>query len=506
MSVALTTYTSDDNQIGSSSTKTFTVTIPSAVKPKMGSMSLDPVNVGGKNILLQNKNKINVKISGCTPGDGTGTTIKSYTVSGPGITSVTKSSSESEITIAVGPVETNGDNLTYKATVKDSRGRSAYITKNITCYAYKNPSIKNFQAYRATSDGKADVDGKYLKCTYSTVYSGVGGANSITVKATYTTGTTSKTATCSNNQVLIKLGENEKTYKVYLTITDTFGGSNTSPTKLVHGSLKILTVSSSGTGVAIGKMATKNSIFDSRWAIKTDEPEKTMQNLTYKGSNLLSTSKDTVPNWANLGNLGVVYYNQDGKINGQPYQYGYLLNVTAGPGSTQVHQLWMTQRHGSLYHRGGNEASGFDEWDKILDSSNYTDYVSKKAVKLYSNSNGVNGTVTLSQSAEDFTYLEIFYTDNHGRQTNSVKVYSPNGKYVTLSCTEPSTANAQPRVYIRTSGWTISGKSMTVGRSDLEGKNRGVYAQIYKNAGGTNIDVSVSEKNYIKIVRVLGYK
>ena len=113
----------------------------------------------------------------------------------------------------------------------------------------------------------------------------------------------------------------------------------------------------------------------------------------------------------------------------------------------------------------------------------------------------------MSSSVANYSYLEIFYTDNGTRQSNSVRVYQPNGKYVTLACIEPSTSNDEARIYIRTSGWTISGTTMTPGRSDLSGENAGVYGQFYPDAGGvgTKVDVKVTKNNYIKIYKVVGY-
>jgi hypothetical protein len=99
-----------------------------------------------------------------------------------------------------------------------------------------------------------------------------------------------------------------------------------------------------------------------------------------------------------------------------------------------------------------------------------------------------------------------FYTDNNSRQSNSAKIYAPNGKYITLSCVEPATNNSEPRMYIRSSGWTISGTAVTPGRSDLSGDNRGAYGQFYANADGEGVDVKVTASNYIKIFRILGYK
>jgi hypothetical protein len=42
---------------------------------------------------------------------------------------------------------------------------------------------------------------------------------------------------------------------------------------------------------------------------------------------------------------------------------------------------------------------------------------------------------------------------------------------------------------------------MTTGRSDLSGKNRGILVTIYEKDAA-----KVESQNYIKIVRILGYK
>ena len=55
-----------------------------------------------------------------------------------------------------------------------------------------------------------------------------------------------------------------------------------------------------------------------------------------------------------------------------------------------------------------------------------------KPVVLYNNSNGTQGTITLSQSAANFVILEIFYGSTSGG-CKSTRVYSPNNKYASLS-------------------------------------------------------------------------
>lgn len=52
-------------------------------------------------------------------------------------------------------------------------------------------------------------------------------------------------------------------------------------------------------------------------------------------------------------------------------------------------------------------------------------------VVLYNNSNGTTGTVTLSETSANFRMLEIFYSKG-SIVYQSVKVFSPNGKTVSL--------------------------------------------------------------------------
>ena len=93
MTATLTTYNSSGTQIGSASSKTFTVTVPSDIKPTISSISVSP-NTGGR--LVQNKNAVYIDVNAEA---GLASDIKSYTFSGPGITgSMQTTSSKSFIT------------------------------------------------------------------------------------------------------------------------------------------------------------------------------------------------------------------------------------------------------------------------------------------------------------------------------------------------------------------------------------------------------------------------
>lgn len=70
----------------------------------------------------------------------------------------------------------------------------------------------------------------------------------------------------------------------------------------------------------------------------------------------------------------------------------------------------------------------FPKYDNSLEANG----VSLSGKVLYNSANGTAETVTLSDSAENYTYLEIFYRSSSDNACGSVKVFSPNGKLVHL--------------------------------------------------------------------------
>lgn len=134
-----------------------------------------------------------------------------------------------------------------------------------------------------------------------------------------------------------------------------------------------------------------------------------------------------------------------------------------------------------IYYNGwsnGNRGS----WRRLAD----------EPITLYDNTNGSNGTITLSQTSANFSYLEIFYTDNAGNQMQSIRVASPNGKTITLDCIEPNNSG-QAYAYQRISSYSISGTSVT--------RKNSVYIQ-HNPSAVPNINTNV----YIVIKKVLGWR
>lgn len=106
---------------------------------------------------------------------------------------------------------------------------------------------------------------------------------------------------------------------------------------------------------------------------------------------------------------------------------------------------------------------------------------------LYNNASGTAEAVTLSDSAENYTYLEIFYRSSGDNACGSVKVFSPNGKLVHLG-TIHYIADYD---YAKFALVSVSGSTVTFTQN---------YRITIKNNGST-----YSAENAIFITRVVGY-
>ena len=111
-------------------------------------------------------------------------------------------------------------------------------------------------------------------------------------------------------------------------------------------------------------------------------------------------------------------------------------------------------------------------------------------IVLYENNSGSTGTITLSDTAENYYYLEIFYRNNDGFNS-STKVPNPNGKDVVLVSTNP--ANTNGNAYLKSTQLSISGTKITPEK----------YSEVSMFTGG---DLSINTStNRISIVKVLGW-
>lgn len=172
MTATLYTYSDSacSKQIGSASSKTFTLTVPDndTTKPEVA-MSLAPVSSLGSafsGLYIQGKTKVKATLSAEGQYDAT---IKSYSMKVEGKTY----DSGDSYTSGYLP---NSGSVTVYGYAKDSRGYTGSTSKKITVIGYSSPKILNVYAKRCDANGNLSDSGTYLKIrakrSYSPVISG----------------------------------------------------------------------------------------------------------------------------------------------------------------------------------------------------------------------------------------------------------------------------------------------------------------------------------------------
>lgn len=263
-SVVLTTL-QGTTQIGETYTYSFTITAPSSVVPTISTVTATRVDNGVPSAwatYVQGKSKATIAVSGAAGAYGS--TIASYTISGGGYTGSASS-------FTTGVLESSGT-VTFTATVRDSRGRSASKTVSVTVVAYSAPTFPSVTAFRSDSAGAANNDGTYIRLTASFSYASVSSLNTISCTAQYRKGSTgtlsSATTLTSGTGVTIGAGgiSIDADYDVVLTLKD---GIQT-VTHIVNVPSAAYTVHfmKGGKGVAFGKASTLTNAVEvaSGWA------------------------------------------------------------------------------------------------------------------------------------------------------------------------------------------------------------------------------------------------
>lgn len=221
-----------------------------------------------------------------------------------------------------------------------------------------------------------------------TKYTTTQDANNIKTTGVYSFNATCTNAATSNHGTLIAEFNVGTPYQLwmpdnaniiykrnYTTSSDTWGSWNNTLANNISGNASTATTLQTARTLTIGNTGKSfNGSGNISWSLSeigAAASSHSHNSLTTKGTNTInSTANDTVSNWGAHGH-SVHWYTQSGCLNGQPSQYGYILNLGSG---TEVHQLWMTQASGNLAHRGGNGYGWNGSWKTILDSSNFTSY------------------------------------------------------------------------------------------------------------------------------------
>lgn len=235
-----------------------TLTVPGSVVPSAGTLSAALAeDTSGTGLYVKGMGKAKLTLSGASGAYGS--SITSYTITGGGW-------SASASTLTTGTLASAG-NITFTATVTDSRGRKASTTRAINVIDYTKPGVAVCDVYRCDADGNRKKAGTYFAVEINASYSAITG-NTLSITARYKKQSESSYGTAANvtnNGKTVIGGGNigaSTTYDVVVTVADKYNSLSiprTLSTKSVLQSFK------RSAGAAIGKVAELANWLDVAW-------------------------------------------------------------------------------------------------------------------------------------------------------------------------------------------------------------------------------------------------
>lgn len=235
-----------------------TLTVPGSVVPSAGTLSAALADdTSGTGLYVKGMGKAKLTLSGASGAYGS--SINSYTITGGGWTATNGA-------LTTGTLASAG-NITFTATVTDSRGRKASTTRAITVIDYTKPGVAVCDVYRCDADGNRKKAGTYFAVEINASYSAITG-NTLSITARYKKQSESSYGTAANvtnNGKTVIGGGNigaSTTYDVVVTVADKYNSLSiprTLSTKSVLQSFK------RSAGAAIGKVAELANWLDVAW-------------------------------------------------------------------------------------------------------------------------------------------------------------------------------------------------------------------------------------------------
>lgn len=235
-----------------------TLTVPGSVVPSAGTLSAALAeDTSGTGLYVKGMGKAKLTLSGASGAYGS--SITSYTITGGGWTATNGA-------LTTGTLASAG-NITFTATVTDSRGRKASTTRTISVIDYTKPGVAVCDVYRCDADGNRKKAGTYFAVEINASYSAITG-NTLSITARYKKQSESSYGTAANvtnNGKTVIGGGNigaSTTYDVLVTVADKYNSLSiprTLSTKSVLQSFK------RGAGAAIGKVAELANWLDIAW-------------------------------------------------------------------------------------------------------------------------------------------------------------------------------------------------------------------------------------------------
>lgn len=235
-----------------------TLTVPGSVVPSAGTLSAALAeDTSGTGLYVKGMGKAKLTLSGASGAYGS--SITSYTITGGGWTATNS-------VLMTGTLASAG-NITFAATVTDSRGRKASTTRAINVIDYTKPGVAVCDVYRCDADGNRKKAGTYFAVEINASYSAITG-NTLSITARYKKQSESSYGTAANvtnNGKTVLGGGNigaSTTYDVLVTVADKY---NSLPILRTLSTKSVLQSFKRSAGAAIGKVAELANWLDVAW-------------------------------------------------------------------------------------------------------------------------------------------------------------------------------------------------------------------------------------------------
>ncbi len=394
----------------------------------------------------------------------------------------------------------------------DSRENSTKLSKTAEIKNYSKIKIISLTATRENNVGQAvtlKFEGQFWNDNFGSV------SNSIksciykyknTTSSTYINGETTLTYTISGNKItgniIIKgdLGANgfnvSNSYNIQLTLADELSSANYT-----------ITLGSGNPAIAIYK----NNV-----AIGQNYDTSNESKLQVNGKSLFKNDVNMI---RNDGSTDAFYYSKRSDTDTE-VAFGVGVGGTNHGVYSRKIKKWLIHSDGSKVYVNNCAIDGIKSasskthtnyntnqsyiptmsfltyWNGAYNGSNSSNLtychqgeIQAKPKSLYDNSSGTTGSITLSETATNFAYLEIFYFKDASSGYWSHRIYNPNGRNINASMQY----NYGDGVQITALRYAISGTSITRA------------TERYINISGTSIG-NAGTQTSIKIIKVVGYK
>lgn len=538
------TTTQNNKTYTNSKDFTFTVTNSNPTFSNFDYVDLSGVTTAltGNNKILVNKySNVSVTITSTNKATSKNSaTMKSYKLSSGSKNETKNYSSSSTITFtAFGP--TTGS---IKVSATDSRNNSTSVTKTATFKNYTEPVIKNFEAVRNNNGVGSEVtlkfSGTYWNDNFGAIQNSIVGISynyKETSSSSYSTAKTLTSFTAENGEfsgeILVQgdLGAKgfdvSKTFNIQLNVVDKLSETH-----------QIVTLGAGAPAIAIYKDSvsiggkydvSENSKLQVHGKINISSGNADSNGLMSDGEIIFRVEeKNLIISALNLGNIYIRPQNTENtnyqividkngilNLNNNINFYNSGTNKRGINGTVASSDTFFFGGGATENDAGYAEISTGDNGSEpifarqytsnnltrsatILDNNGNTSFPGTLSVNvdervygekvLYNNNSGSAGIITLSETAENFSYLEIFYSKD-GAYYNSTKVFAPNNKSVGLFYGYKTNDNVQFGFReIKISGTSITNTSY-VGGINITNNYTDIYSTIE-----------------LRINRVIGYR